>query len=74
MKLFPLSPSVTGMVSGGLGVIGGMITANWLKERYQDVHDDAFLYALIMFLASFFFITLVAAALNHLNARARKDG
>lgn len=74
MKLFPLTTTMTGAVSGGLGAIGGLTTANWLKERYQDVHDDAFLFALIMFLASFFFITLVAAGLNHLNARARKEG
>ncbi len=74
MRLFPLTTNMTGALAGGLGAIGGLATANWLKESYQDVHDDALLYALIMFLASYFFITLVAAGLNRLNARARGDG
>lgn len=74
MNVFPLGPSTTGAIAGGLGTIGGLTTANWLKASYQDVNDSAFLFALIMFLASFFFITLITAALKHLNERAGKQG
>ncbi|MCK0207235.1 hypothetical protein MWN33_04215 [Starkeya koreensis] len=68
---FPLSRRTRGAIAGGAGAVAGLLTANALKGAYADVRDSAVLYALIMFLASFFFIWLLRALLDRLDAEDR---
>ncbi len=69
MGMFPLSRRRTGAIAGGLGAGAGFIAASLLKGTYADVRDSVLLYALIMFLASYFFISVTLEVLNRLNAR-----
>lgn len=69
MALFPLSSRATGALAGGLGAAGGFVTAHYLESRYPDVAESFALYAILMFLASFFFISVFADLLNRLNRR-----
>lgn len=71
MGMFPLSRRATGAISGALGAGAGLVTANLLKGSYPDVRDSFLLFSLIMFLASFFFISLALEVLNRLNGRPR---
>ncbi len=71
MALLPLSPCATSALSGGLGAGAGFVTATYLEGRYPDVAESFVLYAVIMFLASFFFISMFVDLLNRLNGRPR---
>ncbi len=73
MALFPLSPRISGALAGGLGAVAGFLAVSYLEGRYPDVAESFALYAVIMFLASFFFISVFVDVLNRLNGRRRGE-
>ncbi|WGD29970.1 hypothetical protein AncyloWKF20_19825 [Ancylobacter sp. WKF20] len=73
MALFPLSSRATSALAGGLGAGAGFLATASLEARYPAIAESFALYAILMFLASFFFISVFLDVLNRLNARRRGE-